>query len=134
MYAVKMTCPPGEFSFDAADALSRAVLADWPGESVLLDLSGARGTSTAALARLVLLRRALRRAGGELAVIPPSGPARGTYDLCRMDLVLPAACPSATARSRPPARRALAARRERGLVGGLLRALRLRVLGWTGAR
>ena len=132
MYAVKLPCSPGDFSYEAADAIARAVLADWPGERILLDLSPADRTWTPALARLVLLRRRLRKGGGELAVVPPSGPARGLFDLCRMELVLPAASAGATARSRPPTR--ASARREVGFLGGLVRAMRLRVLAWTGGR
>ena len=131
-YAVKIESPARDLSHPAADSLARAVLAEHRGRRVLLDLAGVERTTMAALASLVLLRRRLRKSGGDLAVIPPTGSALTLYSLCRLEASLPA--PEAGAAvARKPARAALESTREgHGFLGGLVRAMGQRVWAWAG--
>jgi len=59
------------------------------GRCVHLHLDATVQTSTAALARLVLLRRELLRRGRDLRIVGLRGRARALYDISRLDRLLP---------------------------------------------
>ena len=58
---------------------------------VVLHLPGTFETSTAALARLVVLRRELLRRGRDLRIVGLVGRARALYEISRLENVLPQA-------------------------------------------
>jgi len=75
-----------------ADACQIATLASTSqARAVRLDLQGAKETTCGALARLVQLRAALLKVGGELCVEGLQGRAKGLYEIHGMDRLLPRA-------------------------------------------
>ncbi len=76
-------------TYAEACALAERALAEGPGGIVLLDLSAVRETTTAALARLIVLRQHLLRAGRDLHVTGLSGRAEDLYHVCRLEGILP---------------------------------------------
>jgi anti-anti-sigma regulatory factor len=56
---------------------------------VVLDLSSVADVTTAAFARLILLRRELRRRGGDLRLAGLKGRAAKLYEISRLQSVLP---------------------------------------------
>lgn len=77
-----------EFSyFDACCLAVRALKS--PAESVVIDLSRTDHASTAALARLVLLRRHLLERDGDLRILGLSRKAKAVYEINRMSRLLP---------------------------------------------
>ena len=56
---------------------------------VLLDLASAADATTAAFARLIVLRRNLRKSGGDLHLVGLRGRARDIYEVHRMGRLLP---------------------------------------------
>jgi aspartate ammonia-lyase len=56
---------------------------------VVIDVQQTVETTTAALARLVLLRRRLLKTGRDLRLMGLAGPAEGLYEITRMMSVLP---------------------------------------------
>lgn len=66
------------------EALSAAA-----GQTVVIDLSRVEEATTSAFARLVLLRRELRRRGGDLRLRGLRDGAARLYELNRLDSVLP---------------------------------------------
>lgn len=78
-------------SYAEATDIARRVRADGLAKSVLLDLEPVSRTTTAALARLVLLRRRMLAVGGDLHVLPPHGRARSVYEVCHFEPLLPQA-------------------------------------------
>jgi len=77
-------------SYDDARELASKARAAKEGWTVLIDLGGITETTTAALARLVALRRQLRKTGRELRIICPHGRAKHLYDVWRLGELLPA--------------------------------------------
>ena len=77
------------FSYTDACNLAQRVTASSESGSILLDLERATETTTAALARLVLLRRNLLRAGRDLRIAGLSGRAKCLYEICRLSRILP---------------------------------------------
>ncbi len=57
--------------------------------TVLLDFAHVEDASTAALARLVVVRRKLLRSGCDLHILHLHGHARSVYEVARMDRLLP---------------------------------------------
>lgn len=78
-------------SYDDARELASKALAAKEGWTVVIDLEPITETTTAALARLVVLRRQLRKTGRELRIICPHGRAKHLYDVWRLGELLPAA-------------------------------------------
>ena len=77
-----------EFSYEDACRVARGVLEHhW--EVLVIDLSHAVRTSTAALARLILLRRNLLQIDGDLRIVGLTGRARALYEINRMGHLLP---------------------------------------------
>ena len=77
------------FSYrDAAD-IAEQVHRDASSDLVLVDLVHTTEATTAAFARLVVLRRALRRFGGDLHLVHLHGRARKVYEINRMNELLP---------------------------------------------
>ena len=76
-------------SYRDASRIARQALADNGATTVLVDLGQTTETTTAALARLIVLRRDLRRTGRELRIRGPSGRARDLYDISRLGGLLP---------------------------------------------
>ena len=76
-------------SYHDAQEIARRAAADRDGWTVLVDLEGTTETTTAALARLVVLRRDLRKCGRELHLLGPCGKAKHLFDVCRLGELLP---------------------------------------------
>ena len=89
-----------------ADAceIARRVRASGGLGTVRLDLTRTCQTETAALARLVVLRRDLRRGGGDLSIVGLCGRANALYEVNRMGTWLPRREPCAPQRGRRAAR------------------------------
>jgi len=73
---------------DAAD-IAKNVHCGGTSETVLLDLGQTTETTTAAFARLIVLRRKLRMAGCDLRLLHLHGSARQVYEVNRMGDLLP---------------------------------------------
>jgi hypothetical protein len=78
-----------EFSYDDACGIAREALADRQGGFVCLVLERVDKTTSAALAKLVALRRGLLRSGRDLQIIGLHGRAEGLYQVNRMTSPLP---------------------------------------------
>jgi anti-anti-sigma regulatory factor len=76
-------------SHDEACGIARQVLRDLGPRTVVIDMRNAREITTAAFARLVLLRRRLRAQGGDLHLSNLRGKAASLYQINRLDAVLP---------------------------------------------
>ena len=88
------------FSFWDACAVAARVATSGHPALVLLDLSQTIDTTTAALARLVLLRRDLLRSGSDLKIIGLLGRARDLYEVSRLAGALPRVKPPADTQER----------------------------------
>jgi hypothetical protein len=79
------------FSYEEACRLSQLALRGAGGlaRTVTIDLARAADATTAAFARLVLLRRALLRSGRDLRLVGLHGRAAGVYEVNRLGRVLP---------------------------------------------
>ena len=71
------------------NAALRAAKAHPRGGTVVIDMGGVEDMTTSALARLVLLRRELRRQGRDLKLIGLSSRAEKLYEINRLTAVLP---------------------------------------------
>ena len=87
---VRIGCESHSLSYDDAKELARQAIAASEGWTVVLDLGTITETTTAALAKLVALRRQLRKTGRDLRIICPHGKAKHLYDVSRLDKLLPA--------------------------------------------
>lgn len=76
-------------SHDEACGIARQVLRDLGPRTVVIDMRNAREITTAAFARLVLLRRRLRAQGRDLHLSNLRGKAASLYQINRLDAVLP---------------------------------------------
>lgn len=72
-----------------AKCMMHQALARHEPRTVVISLQRTSDTSTAALATLVLFRRALLKAGGDLRLLGLHGRAKSLYEVCRMNTVLP---------------------------------------------
>ena len=79
----------GRLGYKEACELARLLAARAAGGKVLLDLGAATRTSTAALARLVLLRRQLLARGDDLGVVGLRGQPRALHEISRLGKALP---------------------------------------------
>jgi hypothetical protein len=84
-----MTYQAERLSYEDACSLSRSVLAGSGQGQVSLEMDQVRDTTTAALARLVLLRRDLLRSGRDLRVLGLRGRAELLYEVNRLHDILP---------------------------------------------
>lgn len=92
---VTIRCGARYFSYrDACRMAQEAEQATGPGP-ICLCLENASDTSTAALARLVSLRRKLLRAGRDICIRGLRGRADARYQVCRMSALLPRKAASA---------------------------------------
>ena len=85
------TChPAGRFGYADACRVAEAIggTGGGPG-AVLLDLDAVTDATTAALARLIVLRRNLLRTGRDLHIRGLHGRARGIYEVHRLGPLLP---------------------------------------------
>ena len=73
---------------DAVAVASRAMEGAGAG-TVLLDLQDTVETTTATLARLIVLRQELRRSGRDLLIAGLTGRAESLYQICRISRALP---------------------------------------------
>jgi ABC-type transporter Mla MlaB component len=71
------------------DEALRGARLDASGGTVILDMSGVEEVTTSAFARLVLLRRELRRQGRDLKLIGLRARAEKLYEINRLNQVLP---------------------------------------------
>ena len=74
---------------DLFNAALRAAKAHPRGGTVVIDMSGVEEMTTSALARLVLLRRELRRQGRDLQLVGLRSRAEKLYEINRLAAVLP---------------------------------------------
>ena len=88
---VAIRCASDQLSYHDAEQIAHRALGAKEGRTILIDLGQIAETTTAALARLVALRRQLRRSGRELCVVRPRGRAKHLYDVWRLGELLPAA-------------------------------------------
>ena len=73
----------------AVKSMMQEALASREPRTVVVSLHRTGNTSTTALATLVLFRRALLKAGGDLRLSGLHGRAKSLYEVCRMSTVLP---------------------------------------------
>ena len=78
-------------SYADADEIARRAMSSDPKGLVVLDLQETNDTSTAALARLLLLRRQLLAARRDVRIIGLHGRANSLYQLARLGPILPRA-------------------------------------------
>jgi len=88
-------------SYGDACTIARRIFARSAWEIVYIHLDETTSTSTAALARLILLRRELLERGRDLRIIGLRGKARALYEISRLNNVLPLL---PTAETAPPQR------------------------------
>ncbi len=79
------------FGYEEACEVARSAVGEGAGRIVRLDLGGTSRTTTAALARLILLRRSLLAGGRDMRITGLSGPAEGLYEISRLENLLPRA-------------------------------------------
>jgi ABC-type transporter Mla MlaB component len=77
------------FSHDEACRVCRDAMNDPDTQTVVIDLRHAMEVTTAAFARLVLLRRRLRAKGRDLRLANLRGRAANLYEVNRLNTVLP---------------------------------------------
>ncbi len=91
--AVAQFSASGCFAHRDADRLFDQALhgarAERSGSTVIIDMSGVEEVTTSAFARLVLLRRELRRQGRDLKLIGLRARAEKLYEINRLNQVLP---------------------------------------------
>ncbi len=85
-------------SYREAANIERSIIHGGMHATVVLDLARTDDATTAGLAKLISLRSALRRQGGDLHLLHLHGKARRIYEINRMKALLPceaetAACP-----------------------------------------
>ncbi len=80
--------PSSRFTYRHAEGIARRASRGAPGV-VFVDLDGVTDTTTAALARLVVLRGKLLSGGGDLMISGIGGKARNLYAVLRFDKLLP---------------------------------------------
>jgi|SRR5665213_2640545 len=80
-----------KFSHQEAMQVYETALSQTNGERIVVDLRRARDATSAAFARLVLLRKALRESGRDLCLINLRDRAAGVYHVHKLDCVLPEA-------------------------------------------
>ena len=88
-HVMRVKHPADCLSYRDASDFARQVDQKNPPERVLLDLEQTEDATTAALARLVVLRRQLRKRGGDLHLVHLHGKARHIWEVNRMDGLLP---------------------------------------------
>ena len=76
------------FSYYDAGRIAEHALVGGPVRTVLIDLKQTDETTTAALARLIVLRRHLLKSGRDLCILGLSGRAKILYELCRLTNLL----------------------------------------------
>ena len=79
----------GSLRYHDLDGLAEQIRAWQPPHWVVVDLADADKATTAGLARLVVLRGRLLRAGGDLRLSHLHGQPRRLYEINRLDGVLP---------------------------------------------
>lgn len=79
----------GRLSYHDLDGLADSVRRARREQTIIVDLSRAEETTTAALARLVVIRGRLKRAGGDLHLAHLHGRAKGLYEINRLSKLLP---------------------------------------------
>lgn len=77
------------FTYDDANRVASCALREAGTPTVVVDLAHTTETTTAALARLVGLRGWLLRHGRDLRMRGPGGPAKGLYEISRLERALP---------------------------------------------
>ena len=82
-------CEGMRLSYGEADQIAKQALAADESSVVRIDLEETTQTCTAALARLIMLRCALRKTGRDLRLIGLHGPAEALYQVCRLNNLLP---------------------------------------------
>ena len=79
----------GRLSYHDLDRLADNVRSARMDQIIVVDLAGAEEVTTAALARLVVIRVCLRRAGGDLHLVHLHGRAKDLYEINRLSELLP---------------------------------------------
>lgn len=88
---IEITPRSERFSHDEACRVARMATARDEGQTVIIDLRHVREVTTAAFARLVLLRRVLRAVGRDLRLTNLHDRAANLYEVNRLMTVLPSA-------------------------------------------
>ena len=78
-----------QFSYDDAGKIAEKVTATTGNKITCIKLEGVTDTTTAALARLILLRRDLLESDRDLRIVGLSGHARVLYEISKLESVLP---------------------------------------------
>ena len=76
-------------SYAEALQIAERLPRDRPARMVLIDLEQTTEATTAGLARLILLRRQLIQAGGDLRIRGLCSRAEALYEICRLGRLLP---------------------------------------------
>ena len=76
-------------SYAEALQIAERLPRDRPARMVLIDLERTTEATTAGLARLILLRRELIKAGRDLRIVGLRSRANALYEICRMGKLLP---------------------------------------------
>jgi len=84
-----VSAPSGQFSHSVADELCSKIRASRPARTVIVDLKEIEDATTAAFARLVLLRRDLLRHGRDLRLKGLRSRAASIWRVSRLNCVLP---------------------------------------------
>lgn len=92
-----LTHQAGMFSYADACRFAKLLRATQRPRVAFIDLAHTTETSTAALAKLIALRRFLLKAGGDLRICGLRGRAEAMYQIYRLSKLLPQAAPP-----RPP--------------------------------
>ena len=79
----------GRLSYHDLDQLASIIHEVRPEQVIVVDLSGAEEATTAALARLVVMRGRLKRTGGDLRLAHLHGRAKCLYEINRLSALLP---------------------------------------------
>ena len=78
-----------QFLYDDACKIAERAKATTDNKITCIKLEGVTDTTTAALARLILLRRDLLESGRDLRIVGLSGHARVLYEISKLETVLP---------------------------------------------
>lgn len=90
MLATKTVIPVVHlFSHHDAETVARRIIVEGAQRRIVIDLCEVFEATTGAFARLILLRRQLRRSGGDLCLRGLHDRVRGLYEISRLHRVLP---------------------------------------------
>jgi len=86
---VRITYRAGRLSYTDATEIAHKVSTAAPSRNYLVEFEQTEDTTTAALARLVVLRGRLLKSGSDLHILGLHGRARDVYEICHLEQLLP---------------------------------------------